>query len=346
MKTKNPILYLPVLLGLFFTACKKDKSAEPQLPKKLYILTEEEVNNSGRYAGKYYVDGVPTVFADGMNVEARPMDMAVAGQDVYVLAWKWAVAGGSGEYGVYRNGVLVQSFPDSRDFFPSCIAVKGNEYYVGGIMQNTTTSKFIVRYWKNGTFTNITPDTSIAYCTKLFFNGNDLYTVGAEGLTDGARSPAYWKNGNKVVLPLLPGHTRGEIRDFTVSGTTVYATGKSGNKPCYWVNNTVTELATPMNIGDATGIYVSGSDVFVSGYIQNSSGYQAVYWKNGTRNELTTNFSDAIAYDIALDGTDIYVAGYSSTDGNVYDAVYWKNGTAQTLTTGGNNGEVKKILFQ
>lgn len=346
MKTKNPILYLSVLLSLFFVSCKKDKSGETQLPKKLYLLTEEEVNNSGRYAGKYYTDGIPGVFADGISFEARPFDMAVAGQDVFVLTWKWPVSTGTGDYGVYRNGTLVQSFPDSRDFFPVCITTKGNDYYVGGIMQNTTTGKQIVRYWHNGTFTNITPDTSIAYCSKLVFNGNDLYAAGASGVTDGGRTPAYWKNGSKVVLPLLPGQTRGEILDFTVSGSNVYATGKCGNKPCYWVNNTVTELVSPMNRGEANGILVSGSDVFVSGYIQNSSGYQAVYWKNGTRNELTTTMADAAAYDIALDGTDIYVAGYSSTDGNVYDAVYWKNGTAQTLTSGGNNGEVKKILFQ
>ncbi len=346
MKTKNPILYLSVLLSLFFISCKKDKSGETQLPKKLYLLTEEEVNNSGRYAGKYYVDGVPNLFADGISSEARPIDIAVSGSDVYILSARWSVPPVNAEYAVYKNGVLVQTFPDSNDFFPSCLTVKGNEYYVGGVMKNTSTGKFIVRYWKNGTFTNITPDTAIAYCSKLIFNGNDLYSAGAEGFTDGARSPAYWKNGNKVILPLLPGQTRGEILDFTVSGTNVYAAGKCGNKPCYWVNNTVTELVTPMNLGEANGIAVTGSDVFISGYIQNSSGYQAVYWKNGTRNELTTTMADASAYDIALDGTDIYVAGYSSTSGNVYDAVYWKNGTAQILTTGGNNGEVKKILFQ
>lgn len=80
----------------------------------------------------------------------------------------------------------------------------------------------------------------------------------------------------------------------------------------------------------AAAVYVSGSDVYVAGYIDDGI-RKAGYWKNGTW-ELLHGTSAAEATDIVVSGSDVYVAGYYTNAAPTRTvACYWKNGTVEIL---------------
>jgi len=101
--------------------------------------------------------------------------------------------------------------------------------------------------------------------------------------------------------------------------------------PCYWNGTTKVNLtfAGP-DEGYTTGIYVSGSDVYVSGYYPESGeghfDFKACYWKNGTVHLLDDGF---VATSIYVSGSDVYVSGADSS----LKPVCWKNGVKVALST-------------
>ncbi|MBS1935925.1 MAG: hypothetical protein JST96_18140, partial [Bacteroidetes bacterium] len=76
-----------------------------------------------------------------------------------------------------------------------------------------------------------------------------------------------------------------------------------------------------------TGIYVSGTDVYVSGYYRDV----AKYWKNGTMVDLTATAYNPIFNESATGitglGSDIYISGNEISAGTGY----WKNGAFTAL---------------
>ena len=199
--------------------------------------------------------------------------------------------------------------------------------YVGGLTGTLGYSTQGV-VWKNDSAINYL---NAAGITSLCLSGTDLYTV------DGN---VYWKNEVPTTLP--------DIRvsnQILVSGNDVYITGSSltSNNTAtaaavYWKNGNLINLTQNIpNIVAAftKGVAVSGSDVYVCGYLY--SGYNdsldAVYWKNGQVNYLPNGY---MAKCIAVSGSDVYVGGTSLHNGDVY----WKNGVMQSL---GNNAWVNAI---
>jgi hypothetical protein len=80
-----------------------------------------------------------------------------------------------------------------------------------------------------------------------------------------------------------------------------------------------------------SGIYVSGSDIYVCGTESFQSKGTARYWKNGVSYPLADSLYSSAASAIAVSGTDVYVAGTQS-NGIVGIARYWKNGIPVNLT--------------
>jgi len=84
-----------------------------------------------------------------------------------------------------------------------------------------------------------------------------------------------------------------------------------------------------------TDIYVTGTDVYVSGR-KNSRG---MYWKNGSPSQLVNDpaYSFVEASSIFVAGSDIHVAGFAQ-NGTTFrtQAFYWKNNTPVALNAGAN----------
>ena len=131
----------------------------------------------------------------------------------------------------------------------------------------------------------------------------------------------------------------------------VYVVGTAYNSTnyiaVYWENGVATVLPTPtgMTSANASGIAVSGSDVYVVGtatYGETETvngDTEAVYWLNGVATVLPnpTGTIAAEAYAVTVSGSDVYIAGFAGINttniaANTTDiAAYWKNGVATTL---------------
>lgn len=121
----------------------------------------------------------------------------------------------------------------------------------------------------------------------------------------------------------------------------VYVAGNqfinNDNAPVYWKDGALIELPFEDNYAEATSIFVSGSDVYVSGYTYNytTQSGRAVYWKNGQIEYLTSGDNEALGFDVFVSGKDVYVVGTEKIN-NIYIARYWKNGVAVNVTNGAN----------
>jgi len=347
MKTKNPIFYLPVLLGLFFTACKKDKSAEAA--KKLYVLTIEDNSATGNAFIRYVADGVSKTITDGVTGSAFAEDMEVDGQDVYVLANRENIATGADNMVVYKNGSTLYTLPYSDNFRPNCLAIEGNNVYLAGTGDDGVSGNR-VKLWKNGVLSNITDGTNNVRVYDMQVSGADVYIAGLEYNGNlGYQQAKYWKNGTGEILSAGTGQeSQGEIHRILVKGTDVYCTGMINYKPTLWKNAEATPLSTVY--GTCYGIAVSGTDVYAAGTVQAGNSFQAVYWKNGTQvilNTSSTFSGETSVYGIGTDGTDVYVVGTVDFGANISKGVYWKNGIENIIpVAGSNNSYGYRMVFK
>jgi hypothetical protein len=117
-----------------------------------------------------------------------------------------------------------------------------------------------------------------------------------------------------------------EATGIVVSGSDVYVSGKEGIQAVYWKNGVKTVL-TPLTSGIANGILVSGSDVYVVGI----SDGQAAMWKNNVQTTLDPSYS-ATATAIVNSGNEIFIAGKIATASST-TCVYWQNGIKKELAT-------------
>jgi hypothetical protein len=196
---------------------------------------------------------------------------------------------------------------------------------------------------------------------KQILSVPDVYVAGSEG-----GQAKYWKNGVGVTLP---GGTA--ANGIVVVGTDVHVCGYGVNPSTfnlvalYWKNGVLTTLSDGTNHVLASGIAVSGTDVYVSGkvgffantglywkngietslgagepngvfaaangdiYIANGEWGNPSYWKNGTLVTLTGP-SGAYVRAVAVNGSDVFVVGTNSS-GPTETALYWKNGVPQFL---------------
>lgn len=112
-------------------------------------------------------------------------------------------------------------------------------------------------YWKNDKITNLDQAERVLVVTSIFASGNDVY---AAAYRDGLR------NSNGSGFRKIPG---------------------------YWKNGVEYDLPTDsLTDGRPTSIFVSGSDVYVAGYLETLTSttvdFTAVYWKNGVETILSS----------------------------------------------------------
>ena len=154
----------------------------------------------------------------------------------------------------------------------------------------------------------------------------DVYVAGSEG-----GQAKYWKNGVGVTLP---GGT--DCFGITVVGTDVYVCGMGRNpvtqitNGVYWVNGVPTYLPYGSLDTYATGIAVSGGDVYVTGRVSAFLNI-GVYWKNG----VAISLGAGEANGISIDNGDIYIA-----NSDVSNPSYWKNGVLVPLPALSNTSVV------
>jgi hypothetical protein len=196
----------------------------------------------------------------------------------------------------------------------------------------------------------IQPGTAIT----TYYNNTASFSWATNGISVIVNGIAY-PSGSFTSAPLLVNTTytviaygsNGQSTTVQVNVTVVaipsdiYAAGFDGANITYWKNGTAVPLApvTGPN-GAATGIAVSGTDVYVCGYLNG-----AVYWKNSTRINLTSTPTPGNAFAITVSGSDVYVAGDDGAGGpgGSNAAVYWKNGIRTLLHSSSVSTSAKAI---
>lgn len=307
-----------------FTACQKHNGDSAQ-SFDIYVLG---TSNDSLICWK---NGQPTLLTGTHGYQAYGNGIAIAGSSTYV-------SGGSSSnqlpvYGnIWTNGIaspLADSAGNTANTEPSAIFVQGSDVFVAGIVQYDTTHGIpytndsavyplignLATLWKNGQPAFLpgykllasghgggTAETHSDYVSGIFISGNDVYVSGGSNAYYADKDSSmqfarYWKNGVDLNL------TAGLVEK---NGTTI--------------------VDYPMT----TGIFVNGSDVYLSGL---RGYYQALYWKNGSPVFLTTEQTNgAAANAIFVTGNNVFVAGNQADASGNNHAVYWKNGSVVQLS--------------
>lgn len=164
--------------------------------------------------------------------------------------------------------------------------VSGTDVYVAGRAGNST-STGQATYWKNGTSVNLASSSSeISFAKSIAVAGSDVYVAVFQ--SNGFPDPSALIIKNGVVTDLSGGFVASAANAVFLQGSDVYVAGRHGfYQATYWKNNVVTNL--PYSEANcetgAFGIYVSGTDVYVSGFEKTSLTFGnievAKYWRMG-----------------------------------------------------------------
>jgi hypothetical protein len=236
-----------------------------------------------------------------------------------------------GNHQFWKNGKPVDlpgSFGAINADQRSVIAVRGNVVYTAGPSSYWHGDSLI--YWVNSErhFLSALGSDDQGMLIDVTKANDDLYFLG--WVYRSVEKMVVWKNDVPIAYP----DTNANPKAIAVSGSDVYIAGNTFTPaffPAYWKNNVRTLLPTNWTYTYATSIFISGNDVYVAGFANDSIRYVSMYWKNGVPVILVDTTSTSVssyAYSIAVSGNDVYVSGYI---GNT--ELYWKNGIPVELPT-------------
>jgi len=186
-------------------------------------------------------------------------------------------------------------------------------------------------YWKNGQMVQLSTH---GKATGIAVSANgDVYVSGTVDSSSGARLAVYWKNGVQVNLTDTGTTTTSGI---ALADTNVFVSGSPLRNDfgslatagaVYWKNGAQVNLTNldSLDDSDASGLAVSGSDVYVTGFIAmaGAGSDTAAVWKNGVFLPNLYTVEGNVFYSVVFNGSDMYVAGESGG--------YLKNGTVVPL---------------
>jgi len=263
------------------------------------------VCGTGVGGATYWKNGSPVTLGEGYA-----SSIVVSGNDVYV-------AGNIRDHAVYwKNGnptylpentrpvTSIDDYPVvSTESQAYSIFISGTDIYIAG---GETITKMIspspnpdyitgiaALYWKNGNPVYLIQgsytDSKNDKASSIFVAGQDVH---ASGLT----RARYWKNENSFYLP-GSNDIYTKATSISVSEGDVYLSGTQhdggvcqASGPCrrsvakYWKNGNPVKLTDGTKNAYTLSIAISGADVYVAGYEENTADtqdYVAKYWKNG-----------------------------------------------------------------
>ena len=271
----------------------------------------------------------------------------VSGSDVYVAGFTQNSIFGTPFY--TKNGIE-DSLP--RD---SAVGATGNSVFVAGNTVYVAGTQFYSPDSTTTPFTTLTATYPIAGTVAA------IWTNGVATHLQGYGSPGGAGDSNRFCASYYDDYVSG----IQVAGNDVYVSGGShqsqrNNPPSYrfaeyWKNGVPTLLVNGLLDSSAnaysfgaypttTGIAVSGSDVYVSGYELTIGGYpNAIYWKNSVPTYLNTSPAGSGANAITVSGSDVYVAGYANIN-DTSRAIIWKNGVAAILPYGTGSAAANAVF--
>lgn len=182
---------------------------------------------------------------------------------------------------VFNKGGITQQILDTASFFPTAIAVVGEDLFTVGnakgyIGNHLDWSNMYAQCWKNGQL--IFRESTRSYVSSIFIHQNDVYMAGYISNSIYGNTACYWKNGQRINLAdgNYPGST---ARSIFVTDSSVYVSGELNSLGVYWKDGVANIVAFAAS---ANSIFVKGTDVYVAG----SHDEHPVYWKNGIKQKI------------------------------------------------------------
>ena len=308
---------------------------------------------------QYLTDGTAG-YAEARSVFVSGEDVYVAGYEGNVaMLWKNGLAQN------LTDGTLVARaysvFVSGKDVYVAGYIDKPyTEFYETSIFTGMDTTILVcsahATVWKNGVAQNLTEGIAgYAEAHSIFVSGDDVYVAGYEGESINTVA-MLWKNG--VAQKLFDGGANSvfvlgndvyvagagintfeieadnDVIDDYIEGPRIYrfpfaVLWKDGVAQKLVDENTVTVLShedlDKVEISAANSVFVSGNDVYVTGYEGGRGESDRLYmlWKNG----VAQKFADSSYWDsssvFVLDN-DVYTTGGRTTS-------VWKNGVEQNL---------------
>jgi len=256
----------------------------------------------------YWKNGVIKKLTDGTS-DAQVWEMVVSGKDVYAAGYVGGYFASDPNTQVlssmiaayWKNGVLT-TLTNTGPSQAEHIIVSGTDVYVvGTVFQNNTWQSV---YWKNGVLTQVGNPLNNVAIGGMAVQNNKIYIAYTETPQINTGASISYMSINGVVSQLPNDLDASGVTSLFVNGTDVYITGfvlpisVSQITAVVWKNGIPQKLpqiagtSTPFNT--ASGVTVSGTDVYVTGQSQGA----AVYWKNGVAVKVGNKVSSA--YGIAI----------------------------------------------
>ncbi len=174
-------------------------------------------------------------------------------------------------------------------------------------------------------------------------NPNDLFDMYIAGsyIDQGKVQACYWKNGERIPLPVPENAESSRAEKIIFSGDTMYIAGVHGGPylwgfvPCYWkdgIRFDVTEISGWIYKQLHLSVNNTG-DVYLSTRVEYEMSSGFTVWKNGV---IIAEPSFGNPRNFGIDGfdiidDDIYYTGISSNSTSS-SATYWKNGDSKELS--------------
>jgi hypothetical protein len=288
---------------LTFTACKKHGSGGNNDPKGTVYIAGNDWSGNNNIA-LFWKDGKVQKLTDGTHQAEAYSVYASAAGDVYVAGYE-----NNGNYDVAKlwiNGKAKSISDGKQDGNVWAVVVSGSTVYATGYDGN------LAKLWKmNG---------STVTSQELPFSGA-LYSEGA--------AVAVAASGDVYVAG-----------DMTDDNNKIFAV--------LWKisGSTITSQMLPtvgVNLGSyATGVYVSGNDVYATGYEYDAPNvaYPKLWKVSGgtaTATDLPKGSAGAYPKSVVVSGSTVYVSGKYEGE-----AAIWQDGVVKKLTS---NGGLANAVF-
>ena len=343
------------------TACGGNSVPAPPQPPDVYAVGFELQGNL--YKAVLWKNNVLTILDSG-QYGARAFAVAVANGNVYVAGFEGSPSGNDVAV-LWTNGVATTLTDGTGTGIAYGVAVSGNDVYAVGdeVTYNTSIGSYVqaAMYWKNGAPTVLNSGLPVsgnfilnAGAIAIAVDGSDVYIAGFVGAnTETAPNTytdepvvTYWKNG--VPTSVTSGLEYAQTSGISVQNGHVYISGQlcatftpDCSAATLWTDGVASSL-TPNLLSAASGVAVSGSNVYTSINVTDTTGNSAASSSNGTFTALSsTNLSAANC--VVTSGSDVYVGGAEIGAGETAGlgiAAYWKNGTLNYLSGTTNTSSV------
>lgn len=261
--------------------------------------------------------------------------------DVHVAGSEWRGEVPVAKY--WKNGSGIDLTDGIHPARALGIALSGEQVFIAGGQFDGQLDRAV--YWRNGTPVTLPDRGSGAFAVGIAVSGSDVFVVGWSGdpAKYGIPEATLWKNGTPTVL--TDGTGWAQANAVAVSGTDVHVVGWEyqanqvdpthiffTSHAVHWKNGVKTTLTAPASGGGATGIALSGPDVYICGNEFLDRYGVAKVWKNGVPTVLTDGSRGANALGVVPFRGTVHAGGVENDGTGAPAARCWRGAAPVSLS--------------